>query len=55
MVTEQYTVKEQLLDACIEALSLYDDYPDCYNSIGTYEVLRDAIKRAMEERNANAS
>lgn len=49
LTEEQYTLQEQLLDACIEALSLYDDYPDCYNSIGTYEVLMAAVQRARKE------
>ena len=36
-----------LLDACIEALSLFDNYPECYESIGTYQVLNIAIAKAM--------
>ena len=35
-----------LLMACIEALSLFDNYPDCHEAIGTYQVLTSAINRA---------
>jgi len=35
-----------LLAACIEALSLFDDYPECYESAGTHERLTVAIARA---------
>lgn len=35
-----------LLAACIEALSLFDDYPECYESAGTHERLTAAIARA---------
>lgn len=37
-----------LLDACIEALSLFDNYPECYESIGTLEVLKQAINKAIK-------
>jgi hypothetical protein len=40
----------QLLDACIEALSLFDNYPQCYEAIGTYEVLQTAIINALKEK-----
>lgn len=40
----------QLLDACIEALSLFDNYPQCYESIGTYQVLQAAISNALKEK-----
>lgn len=46
MTTEQ--VNEQLLDACLEALSLFNDYPECYHSIGTYQVLNIAINNALK-------
>ena len=39
----------ELLEACIEALSLYDNYPQCYESIGTFGVLVAAIKKATGE------
>jgi hypothetical protein len=35
-----------LLEACIEALSLFDNYPACWEAIGTYEVLSNAIAKA---------
>lgn len=35
-----------LLGACIEALSLFDNYPECYEAIGTHERLTVAIARA---------
>jgi len=37
-----------LLEACIEALSLFDNYPQCYEAIGTYQVLNNAIKKATQ-------
>lgn len=36
-----------LLDACIEALSLFDNYPECFEAIGTYQVLCSAINKAI--------
>lgn len=47
-MTQQDT-QTQLLEACIEALSLFNDYPQCYESIGTYEVLNAAIANALKE------
>jgi hypothetical protein len=35
-----------LLEACIEALSLFDNYDQCYEAIGTFQVLTAAIKKA---------
>jgi hypothetical protein len=43
------TVNQHLLDACLEALSLFDDYPECYKSIGTYQVLNIAINDAFKQ------
>jgi hypothetical protein len=43
-------IQTQLLDACIEALSLFDNYPQCYESIGTYQVLQAAISNALKEK-----
>ena len=48
MITE-HDIQTQLLEACIEALSLFDDYPQCYEAIGTYEVLNAAIANALKE------
>jgi hypothetical protein len=42
-----------LLAACIEALSLFDDYPDCYESAGTHERLNAAIARATGDQTVN--
>lgn len=41
-------VNEQLFDACLEALALFNDYPECYKSIGTYQVLNMAINDALK-------
>jgi hypothetical protein len=35
-----------LLEACIEALSLFDNYPECYQELGTLQVLTQAINKA---------
>jgi hypothetical protein len=44
------TVNEQLFDACLEALALFNDYPECYKSIGTYQVLNIAINDALKAK-----
>jgi len=36
----------ELLAACVEALSLFDNHPECYEEIGTLEVLKQAIAKA---------
>lgn len=41
-----YEVNQALLEACIEATSLFDNYPQCFEAIGTYEVLNQAIAKA---------
>ena len=38
-----------LLEACIEALNLFDNYPDCYEAIGTLELLQAAIAKATRK------
>jgi hypothetical protein len=45
----QQDIKTQLLEACIEATSLFDNYPQCWEAIGTYEVLHNAITNALKE------
>jgi hypothetical protein len=40
-------IASELLAACIEATSLFDNYPECYEAIGTYQVLNDAINKAI--------
>jgi len=44
-------INQQLLEACIEASSLFDNYPECYEAIGTYQVLHAAINAALETLN----
>jgi hypothetical protein len=39
------SVNTQLLEACIEALSLFDNHPECYQEMGTLEVLKAAITK----------
>lgn len=52
MTPEQ--INEQLLDACLEALALFDDYPECYTSIGTYQVLNIAVNNALKLKEVTA-
>lgn len=40
----------ELLAACIEATSLFDNYPQCYEAIGTLEVLNSAIKATQKAK-----
>ena len=40
-------VNKQLLEACYEATALFDNYPQCYESIGTHQVLHKAIAAAL--------
>jgi hypothetical protein len=35
-----------LLEACREALSLFDNYPETWECVGTYQVLMNVIKKA---------
>jgi len=37
-----------LLEACIEATALFDNYPECWEAIGTWQVLLTAIKKATQ-------
>lgn len=37
----------ELLAACIEALALFDNHPECYEDLGTLEVLQAAIAKAI--------
>jgi hypothetical protein len=43
-------IQKQLIEACIEALNLFDNYPQCYEAIGTFEVLNAAIANASKEK-----
>jgi hypothetical protein len=47
-------INQQLFDACLEALALFNDYPECYQSIGTYQVLNMAINNALKEMEVEA-
>lgn len=38
-----------LLAACIEAMALFDNYPQTYECIGTHEVLTAAIAKATQQ------
>jgi len=41
-------VNQELLEACLEATALFDNYPQCYEAIGTYQVLHNAIGNALK-------
>jgi hypothetical protein len=47
-------INQELFDACLEALALFNDYPECYKSIGTHQVLNIAINNALKEMEATA-
>ena len=47
-------VNQELFEACLEATALFDNYPECYQSIGTYQVLHNAIKNALKAMEAAA-
>jgi hypothetical protein len=40
---------QQALEALIEASNLFDNYPQLYEMIGTYQVIQDAINQLMKE------
>ena len=46
MINEQ--INQELLEACIEATALFDNYPACFEAIGTYQVLHNAIRNAIK-------
>jgi hypothetical protein len=46
------SVNTQLLEACIEALTLFDNHPQCYEELGTLEVLQAAIAKAFGKKSA---
>ena len=41
-------INQELLEACLEATTLFDNYPECYEAIGTYQVLHNAISNAIQ-------
>jgi hypothetical protein len=43
------TANRQALEALIEASNLFDNYPELFECIGTYQVINDAINRLMKE------
>lgn len=40
---------KQMFEALIEASSLFDNYPELYEMIGTYEVIQNAIDVGFNE------
>jgi hypothetical protein len=40
---------QQALEALIEASNLFDNYPELFECIGTYQVIHDAIKLLQKE------
>jgi hypothetical protein len=40
---------DELLEACIEATALFDNHPEIFVNIGTYEVLTRVINKALEK------
>ena len=40
---------QQALEALIEALNLFDNYPELYEMMGTYLVMLDAINALKKE------
>jgi len=51
---ETQTINRELFDACLEALSLFDNYPEIYECIGTYQVLNTALNNALKNLLAEA-
>jgi hypothetical protein len=41
--------KQQALEALLEALNLFDNYPQLFEMMGTYNVMLDAIKALQKE------
>ena len=41
-------INQELFEACLEATALFDNYPECYQSIGTYQVLHNAIRNTIK-------
>ena len=41
--------KQQALEALIEASNLFDNYPQLFECIGTYQVIHDAINALIQE------
>ena len=46
---DKMNANQQALEALIEASNLFDNYPQLYEMIGTYQVVQDAINRLMKE------
>lgn len=44
------TANQQALEALIEIASLFDNYPELYEMIGTYQVMNAAIDRLIKEQ-----
>lgn len=43
------SANQQALEALIEAANLFDNYPELFECIGTYQVINDAIKSLQKE------
>ena len=46
------SINQELLDACIEALALFDNYPETYEAIGTYQLLTSVVNKALTQQGA---
>jgi len=44
------TANQQALEALIELSNLFDNYPQLYEMIGTYQVMNAAIDRLIKEQ-----
>ena len=44
------TANQQALEALTELSSLFDNYPQLYEMIGTYQVMNAAIIRLLQEQ-----
>jgi hypothetical protein len=45
------TANKQALEALIEASNLFENYPQLYEMMGTYQVIHNAINRLINEAN----
>lgn len=48
-MTNNQTASRQALEALIEASSLFYEFPQLYEMIGTHQVIHNAINRLMKE------
>jgi len=45
------TANQQALEALIEASNLFENYPQLYEMMGTYQVIHNAINQLINEAN----